>query len=87
MQEIFVQAQWDTLIAFLKEGRPPTWQILALVNGGFLAIWFYLRLKGRKRLNPVTVNLLRVLFVTLNTAAVFREETLRLARPFLKYFI
>lgn len=87
MQEIFVQSQWDTLLTFLKEGRPPTWQLLALVNGGFLALWLYLRFKGRKRLNPASVNLMRVLFVILNSAAIFREETLRLARPFLKYFI
>ncbi|QIG50136.1 hypothetical protein G5V57_21875 [Nordella sp. HKS 07] len=87
MQEIFVQSQWDTLLAFLKEGRPPTWLLLALVNGGILAIWLYSRFKGRNRLNPVTVNLMRFLFIALNTAAIFREETLRLARPFLKYFI
>lgn len=87
MQEIFMQSQWDTLLVFLKQGRPPTWQLLALVNGGFLALWIYLRLTGRKRLNPVTVNLLRFLFVVLNTAVIFREDTLRLARPFLRYFI
>lgn len=86
MQEIFVQSQWDTLLAYMREGRPPTWQLLALVNGGFVLLWLYLRWKGRKQLNPVTVNLLRMMFIILNSAVVFREGTLDLVRPFVKYF-
>ena len=86
MQDIFVQSQWDTLLAYLREGRPPTWQLLALVNGGFLLLWLFLRWKGRKRLNPATTHLLRLLFVLLNSAVIFREGTLRLVQPLLRYF-
>ncbi|HTN95357.1 MAG TPA: hypothetical protein VL101_00150 [Nordella sp.] len=86
MQDIFVQSQWDTLLVYLQTGRPPIWQLLALVNGGFALLWVYLRLKGKKRLNPATIHLLRVLFIILNAAVIFREDTLRLARPFLRYF-
>lgn len=85
MQDIFMQSQWDTLLAYLREGRPPTWQLLALVNGGFVFLWLYLRWKGRK-LNPATLNLLRLMFIILNSAVVFREGTLNLMRPFVKYF-
>lgn len=86
MRDIFMQSQWDTLLVYLQQGRPPVWQLLALVNGGFVLLWVYLRFKGKKRLNPATIHLLRVLFIILNAAVIFREDTLRLARPFLRYF-
>lgn len=86
MQDIFMQSQWDTLLVFLKQGRPSTWQLLAIVNGGFLLIWLYLRFKGRTRLNPATIHLFRVLFIVLNAAVIWREETIRLARLLLRYF-
>lgn len=86
MQDIFVQSQWDTLLVFLKQGRPPTWQLLALVNGAFLLLWIYLRFKGKTRLNPANLNLLRILFVILNAAVIWRDTTYALLRPFLRFF-
>lgn len=86
MQDIFVQSQWDTLMAFLRWGRPPTWQLLAIVNGAFLLYWVYLRFKGKTRLNPANLNLLRVLFVALNAAVIWRDDTTRLLRPFISTF-
>ena len=86
MQDIFVQSQWDTLLTFLNQGRPPTWQLLALVNGAFLLLWIYLRVKGKTRLNPANLNVLRVLFLILNAAVIWRDYTSALLRPFLRYF-
>lgn len=85
MQDIFVQSQWDTLLTFLKQGRPPLWQILAVVNGGFLLLWIYLRIIRKRPMRPATIQTLRLLFVLLNAAVIFREDTLRLLRPFLSY--
>lgn len=86
MQDIFVQSQWDTLMAFLRSGRPPTWQLLAIVNGVFLFYWVYLRFKGKTRLNPANLNLLRVLLVVLNAAVIWRDDTSRLLQPFISQF-
>ena len=87
MQEIFVQSQWDTLIAYLQQGRPPLWMLLAFVNGWFLAFWIYVRVAKDRPLRSATVKTVRVLFLITNLAAVFSEDTLRLVRPFLRYFI
>ena len=87
MQDIFVQSQWDTLWVFLQHGRPPLWVLLAVVNGGFVAFWVYTKLVKDRPLRPATITFLRVLFIVLNAAVVFRDDTLRLARPFLRYFI
>jgi hypothetical protein len=87
MQDIFMQSQWDTLLAYLKQGRPPLWMLLAAVNGGFLLFWLYAWLIKSRRLTPATVGLVRVLFVVLNAAVTFRNDTLRIIRPFLRYFM
>ena len=87
MQDIFMQSQWDTLLAFLKQGRPPLWMLLAIVNGWFLAFWLYAKLARDRPLRPATVHIMRALILTFNGAVVFREDTLRLLRPFLRYFI
>jgi predicted PurR-regulated permease PerM len=87
MQDIFMQSQWDTLLAYLKQGRPPLWILLCAVNGGFLLFWLYAWLVKRRPLRPATVGLMRVLFVVLNAAVIFRDDTLRIIRPFLRYFV
>jgi hypothetical protein len=87
MQDIFMQSQWDTLWAFLQHGRPPLWVLLAIVDGGFVAFWIYARLAKDRPLRPATIGFLRVLFIFLNTAVVFRDDTLRIIRPLLRYFI
>ncbi|MGE0004117.1 MAG: hypothetical protein AB7S92_00875 [Parvibaculaceae bacterium] len=86
MQDIFVQSQWDTILAFVKQGHPPLWVLLCAVNGGFVAFWICMRMVKDRPLRPASVTLLRVLFVILNVAAIFRDDTLRLVRPFLRYF-
>lgn len=86
MQDIFVQSQWDTLLVFLKQGRPPTWQLLLLVNGGFLFLWIYLRIKGKTRMNPANLNILQALLLILNAAVIWRDQTMALLRPFLRFF-
>ena len=87
MEQVFVQSQWDTLIAYLQQGRPPLWVLLAFVNGWFLVFWIYARVVKDRPLRPVTVQTMRILFLITNVAAVFREDTLRLVRPFFRYFI
>lgn len=87
MQEIFVQSQWDTLLAYLRHGSPPLWIVLAVVNGGFLLLWLYQKFTRVGPPRPATVNMMRVLFVALNFAVIYRDDTLRLLRPFLRYFI
>jgi hypothetical protein len=87
MEQVFVQSQWDTLIAYLQQGRPPLWVLLAFVNGWFLVFWIYARVVKDRPLRPATVQTMRILFLITNVAAVFREDTLRLLRPFFRYFI
>jgi len=87
MQEVFVQSQWDTLIAYLQEGRPPLWVPLAIVNGGFLAMWLYAKIVKDRPLRPATVTFMRALFFVLNVAVIFSDDTLRILRPFLRYFV
>jgi hypothetical protein len=87
MHDIFMQSQWDTLLTYLKQGRPPLWMLLALVNGGFLAFWLYAWLGKDRPLRPATVGLMRGLFLLFNAAVIFRDDTLRIIRPFLRYFI
>jgi hypothetical protein len=87
MEEVFVQSQWDTLIAYLREGRPPLWVPLAIVNGGFLAFWVYAKISKDRPLRPASVTLMRVLLVLLNVMVIFSDETLRILRPFLSYLI
>jgi hypothetical protein len=87
MKDIFVVSQWDTLLAFLRQGHPPLWVLLAVVNGGLLAFWLYSKIGKNRPLRPATINMMRILFVILNTGLIFREDTLRLLRPFLRYFI
>jgi len=87
MQEVFVESQWDTLIAYLQEGRPPLWIPLAIVNGGFLAFFVYARVAKDRPLRPATVTFMRALFVLLNVAVIFSDDTLRIMRPVLRYFI
>jgi hypothetical protein len=86
MQSIFLQSQWDTLLSYLKQGHPPLWTLLAAVNGGFLAFWLYARIAKDRPLRPASINLMRILFVVLNAAIVFRDDTLRIVWPFLRYF-
>jgi hypothetical protein len=86
MKDIFVQSQWDTLLAFLRQGHPPLWALLAVVNGGFLVFWIYAKIGKDRPLRRGTANMMRVLFVLFNIALVFRDETLRLLQPFLRYF-
>lgn len=87
MHDIFMQSQWDTLLAYLLQGRPPLWVLLAAVNGGFVLFWLYARIFKDRPLRPTTVALARSLFLLLNAAVVFRDDTLRIVRPFLRYFI
>ena len=87
MKDIFVQSQWDTLLAYLHQGHPPLWVLLAIVNGGFLALWVYSKLSRDRPLRRSTVNMMRVLFALFNVAVIFRDDTLQLLRPFLRYFI
>jgi hypothetical protein len=87
MKDIFVQSQWDTLLAYLHQGHPPLWVLLAFVNGGFLALWVYSKLSRDRPLRRSTVNVARVLFALFNVAVIFRDDTLQLLRPFLRYFI
>lgn len=87
MQDIFVQSQWDVLLTYLQQGRPPLWQLLAVVNGGLLAFWLYAKIVKDRPLRPATVHFMRVLFLCLNVAVIFRDDTLRILRPFLRYFI
>lgn len=87
MQDIFMQSQWDTLLVYLKQGRPPLWMLLAVVNGGFLLFWLYAKIAKDRPLRPATVHFMRVLFLVLNVAVIFRDDTLRIVRPFLRYFI
>lgn len=87
MQDIFVQSQWDMLLTYLQQGRPPLWQLLALVNGGLLAFWLYAKIVKDRPLRPATVHFMRMLFLCLNVAVIFRDDTLRIIRPFLRYFI
>jgi hypothetical protein len=87
MQEIFVRSQWDTLFTYLQQGRPPLWVLLAVVNGGFLAFWLYARITGDRPLRPATMSFMRGLIFFLNTAIIFSDDTLRMLRPFLRYFI
>jgi hypothetical protein len=87
MSEIFVGSQWDTLVTYLQQGRPPLWVLLAIVNGGFLIFWIYLRMVKNRPMRPASVNFLRILFFLANIAVIFREDTLRLLRPFLRYII
>jgi hypothetical protein len=87
MEQVFIQSQWDTLIAYLQEGRPPLWVPLAIVNGGFLALWVYARLSKDRPLRPASITLMRVLFVLFNAMVIFSDDTLRILRPFLRYLI
>jgi hypothetical protein len=87
MQDIFMQSQWDTLLTYLRQGRPPLWVLLCFVNGGFVLFWLYVRIVKDRPLRPATVSLMRVLFLVLNMAVVFRDDTLRMLRPFLQYLI
>lgn len=87
MQDIFVLSQWDTLWAFLQHGRPPLWVLLAIVNGGFLILWIATRLVKDRPLRPATVHFRRAMFILLNIAVVFRDDTLNLLRPLLRHFI
>jgi uncharacterized membrane protein YfcA len=87
MEDIFVQSQWDTLLSYLKQGHPPLWVLLAAINGGFLAFWLFAKLVKDRPLRPATVHLMRFLFLVVNVALIFRDDTLRLVRPFLRYFI
>lgn len=87
MQDIFVQSQWDTLWTYLKQGHPPLWVLLAVVNGGFLLFWIYGRATRKGPPRPASVNMMRALFVIANLAIIFRDDTLRILRPFLSYFI
>jgi hypothetical protein len=87
MREVFVQSQWDTLMAYLQEGHPPLWVLLAVVNGGFLAFFLYAKVVKDRPLRPATVALMRALFFVLNVAVIFSDDTLRIVRPFLKYLI
>jgi hypothetical protein len=87
MEEVFVQSQWDTLIAYLQEGRPPLWVPLAIVNGGFLALWLYAKMVKDRPFRPATVTFMRALFFVLNVAVIFSDDTLRILHPFLRYFV
>ena len=87
MDEIFVRSQWDTILAFLRLGQPPLWVLLAIVNGWFLAFWLYAKLARDRPLRPATIYIMRALILTFNVAVIFRDDTLRLVRPFLRYFI
>jgi hypothetical protein len=82
-----VQSQWDTLIAYLQEGQPPLWVPLAIVNGGLLAFFLYAKVVKDRPLRPATVQFMRALFFVLNVAVIFSDDTLRLLRPVLRYFI
>ncbi|MGE3871468.1 MAG: hypothetical protein AB7F74_00790 [Parvibaculaceae bacterium] len=82
-----MQSQWDVLLTYLQQGRPPLWQLLAVVNGGLLAFWLYAKIVKDRPLRPATVHFMRVLFLCLNVAVIFRDDTLRILRPFLRYFI
>jgi len=87
MQEVFVESQWDTLIGYLLMGRPPLWVPLAIVNGGFLALWIYAKIGKDRPLRPASVTMMRVLFILLNVMVIFSDDTLRIMRPLLNYFI
>lgn len=86
MEKIFSQSQWDTLVAYLHQGRPPLWMILAAANGLLLALWLYRRARRVGPPRPASVFMMRALFVLINLAAIFREDTMRLLRPFFRYF-
>jgi hypothetical protein len=86
VEEFFVTAQWDTLFAYLKTGRPPLWQLLAAVNGALLLFWIYSKIGKDRPLRPATMHTMRLLFAVMNTAMIFREDTMRLLRPVINYF-
>jgi hypothetical protein len=83
MRDIFVKSQWDTAWGFLHQGHPPLWMVLAVINGGFLLFWLYMKMVKDRPMRPASIHTMRVLFVVLNFAAVYRDETIRLVRPFL----
>jgi len=87
MHEIFMQSQWDTLLTYLEQGRPPLWQLLAMVNGAFVLFWLYRRFTKDRPLNPATFGAMRGLYFFLNVCMIFRDDTLRILRPFLSHFI
>jgi hypothetical protein len=87
MEQVFVQSQWDTLIAYLQEGYPPLWVPLAIVNGGFLALWVYAKIGRDRPMRPATVTMMRVLLLLLNVMVIFSDDTLRILSPLLSYFI
>ena len=69
-----------------SKGDPPLWMLLAFVNGwlpgssGSMRAWSRTGRFGR----PPSITV-RILFLITNVAAVFREDTLRLVRPFFRY--
>jgi hypothetical protein len=85
MQNIFAQSQWDALLAYLHQGRPALWMTLAAANGLLLALWLYRRATRVGPPRPASVFMMRALFVLINLAVIFREDTMRLLRPFLRY--
>lgn len=87
MKDIFVASQWDTLLTYLRQGHPPLWMLLTAVNGGFLVFWLYTKIAKDRPLRPATVHMMRLLFIVANVAVIFRDDTLRVVRPFLRYFI
>lgn len=86
MQDIFVQSQWDTILAYLQQGRPPLWQLLLAANGALFVFWLYGKFRRTGPPQKANLYLMRGLFIILNTAILFREDTMRMLRPFLRYF-
>jgi hypothetical protein len=60
---------------------------LAIVNGGFLALWVYAKIGRDRPMRPATVTMMRVLLVLLNVMVIFSDDTLRILSPLLSYFI
>lgn len=85
MKDIFVTSQWDTLWTFLQQGRPALWVLLAVINGGFLLLWLYVKMVKDRPLRPASIGTLRALFLLLNIAIIYREETINILRSSVNY--
>ena len=62
------------------------WQLLLVANGLLFAFWLYGKFRRKGPPQKANIYLMRGLFIILNAAILFREDTMRLARPFLRYF-
>jgi hypothetical protein len=73
MLDMFYQARWGELYAFLAEGNPPLIVQLMVVNTIFFVVFIMRRRRGARSMRAQTASTIQGLLIFANTIVLFQD--------------